>query len=216
MKKWQNFCVIFRYEVCPVEDDDIEESDIESNDYWLQKIETYATKLLDQEVTNVANINEKSSDKQWLKTVLKSGTLTDKISAYSVLLQEHPVANLGSLDNLIDMISLKSRRPCLLAIDALLDLFPNYLLPNDRKLSKFQEQPMKLLTKLSSGNKDARDKYLILWMFENKLKDCYKKFLVNLAEVGKDTIEKTRMKVMSVNLQLLIKSPEQEQELLSR
>ena len=113
------------------------------------------------------------------KTVLKSGTLSDKISAYSVLLQEHPVANLGSLDNLIDMISLKSRRPCLLAIDALLDLFPNYLLPNDRKLSKFQEQPMKLLTKLSSGNKDARDKYLILWMFENKLKDCYKKFLVN-------------------------------------
>ena len=94
------FSPIFRYEVCPIEDE-IDESDIEANDYWLQKIETYASKLLEQEVANVANINEKSSDKQWLKTVLKSGTLTDKISAYSVLLQEHPVANLASLDNLI-------------------------------------------------------------------------------------------------------------------
>ena len=65
---------------------------------------------------NVSALNEKSSDKQWLKTVLKSGTLTDKMSAYSVFLQENPVANLSSLEQLINMISLKSRRPCLMAI----------------------------------------------------------------------------------------------------
>ena len=56
-------------------------------------MQTYATKLFEQEVTNVAALNAKNSEKQWLKTVLKSGTLTDKISAYSVLLQENAVAN---------------------------------------------------------------------------------------------------------------------------
>ena len=91
-----------------------------------------------------------------------------------------------------------------------------FQLPKDRKLKLLQDQPVKKLSKLSSGNRDTRDKYLILWMFEVKLKELYKKFLTNLAEVSKDTIEKTRMKVMSVNLELLVQSPEQEQELLSR
>ena len=91
-----------------------------------------------------------------------------------------------------------------------------FQLPKDRKLKLLQDQPVKKLSKLSSGNRDTRDKYLILWMFEVKLKELYKKFLTNLVEVSKDTIEKTRMKVMSVNLELLVQSPEQEQELLSR
>ena len=72
------------------------------------------------------------------------------------------------------------------------------------------------MSELSSGNKDLRDKYLILWCFESNLKEAYAKFLQNLHEVSKDTIDKTRMKVMSMHLVLLINSPEQEQELLGR
>ena len=101
-------------------------------------------------------------------------------------------------------------------VDALLELFTNFLLPNDGKLKLFQDHPFKKLSKFSSGNKDTRDKILILWHFEAKLKECYKTFLTNLGEVSKDTIEKTRMKVMTVILQLLTSCPEQEQELLSR
>lgn len=80
----------------------------------------------------------------------------------------------------------------------------------------FKEQPIKRLGELCSGNKDTRDKYLILWSFEAKLKECYKQFLSNLVDVSKDTIDKTRMKVMSIFLDLLVNSPEQEQELLSK
>ena len=126
------FFYYFRYEINAIDDNDIEESDIESNDYWLQKIETYATKVFEHEVTNISTLNEKSSEKQWLKTVLKSGALNDKISAYSVMLQENPVGNLASLEHLINMISLKSRRPCLMAIDALVELFPNHLVSSTR------------------------------------------------------------------------------------
>ena len=40
--------------------------------------------------------------------VLKNGTLPDKMSAYSVLLQEDPVHNFASLEALVNMISGRS------------------------------------------------------------------------------------------------------------
>ena len=202
--KWYN---VLSYE--------IEDEDIEENEYWVSKIEAYGQKLLDNETTNYTKSNKNDTEKQWLNTVLKSGTLTDKISAYTVHLQESPVQNLSSLDQLIGMISLKSRRPCMLSLDALIELYKTHLLPNDRKLRYFKEQPLKKLSEFSN-NKDIRDKYLILWSFESKLKEAFKTFLQNLQEVSKDSIEKTRMKVMSVILELLINSPEQEQDLLGR
>ena len=202
------------FEISPVAD--VSEEELETKDYWLNKIETYTNKLYQCEIDNFLKVSKSNTEKQWLNTVLKSGVLTDKISAYSVLLQENPVQNLSSLDNLISHISLKSRRPCMLALDALQNLFQEYLLPGDRKLRTFKDQPFQKLAELSSGNKDARDKYLILWMFESKLKESYQTFLKNLQEVSKDTIDKTRTKVMSLLLILLINSPEQEQEILSR
>ena len=51
----------------------------------------------------------KKSESQWINTVLKSGTLNDKFSAYVILLQENPVHNLPVLETLIDFVSLKSR-----------------------------------------------------------------------------------------------------------
>ena len=202
------------FEISPVAEVSAEE--LETKDYWLNKIETYTNKLYQCEIDNFLKVSKSNTEKQWLNTVLKSGVLTDKISAYSVLLQENPVQNLSSLDNLISHISLKSRRPCMLALDALQNLFQEYLLPGDRKLRTFKEQPLQKLSELSSGNKDTRDKFLILWMFESKLKESYQNFLKNLQEVSKDTIDKTRTKVMSLLLILLINSPEQEQDILSR
>lgn len=104
----------------------------------------------------------------------------------------------------------------MMSLDAMLGLLKDYLLPSDRKLKTFNEQPLKKLVQISSGNKDTRDKYLILWLFESKLKEAYQKFLTQLQEVSKDSIEKTRIKVMSILLELLINCPEQEQELLAR
>lgn len=203
------------YEISKVNEID-EETDVESNDYWVTKIQAYAEKLLENEVQNHVKVSKNDNEKQWLNTVLKSGVLTDKISAYSVLLQENPVQNLTALDTLISLISLKSRRPCMMSLDAMLGLLKDYLLPSDRKLKTFKEQPLKKLVQISSGNKDTRDKYLILWLFESKLKEAYQKFLTQLQEVSKDSIEKTRIKVMSILLELLINCPEQEQELLAR
>ena len=88
------------FEASPCDEFD-EDTDLETNDYWLAKIEKYAAKLLEAEVENFRVTQKKDSEKQWLNTVIKSGTLTDKISAYNVLLQESAVQNLQALEALI-------------------------------------------------------------------------------------------------------------------
>ena len=128
----------------------IDNADTESdlNSYWLEKIEHYTDKMYVREMEIFINMNSDknlSSEKAWINMVLKNGTLPDKMSAYSVLLQEDPVHNFASLEALVNMISLKSRRPCMLALDALRDLFCNHLIPKDRKLKAFpagQKQPL--------------------------------------------------------------------------
>ena len=48
--------------------------------------------------------------------MLKSGTLTDKMSAYVVLVETSPIHTLPILNQLVGYVTLKSRRPCLMAI----------------------------------------------------------------------------------------------------
>ena len=55
------------------------------------------------------------------------------------LLQESPVHHLALIQSLIDMVSLKSRRPCMIALDALRDLFAKVLLAPERKLRTFSQ-----------------------------------------------------------------------------
>lgn len=53
---------------------------------------------------------------QWLKTVLSSGTLSDKVAALTLLVQESPVHTLASLDSLLAMAAKKGKRESILAI----------------------------------------------------------------------------------------------------
>ena len=74
-----------------------------------------------------------------MRTVLNKGTLGDKISVSSVLIQESAVHNLNALQSLIGSVKLNKKRECILAMDALKGLFSNYLLPSDRPLATFQQ-----------------------------------------------------------------------------
>ncbi len=195
------------------------------SDYWVTKLEKYAASVLELEAGNFKKTNfqshgkgkrQGSSDMAYLQTVLKSGTLSDKVSAHVVLLQESPVHNLAALEALVAMVSLKSRRPCMIAIDALKDLFVSYLLAPERPLLTFAEHPFGRLAALSGGNKDTRDRYLAVWMFEHRLKEIYGRFLAALLEVSKDSIEKSRTKTTQTAADLLAANPEREQELLER
>ena len=76
-----------------------------------------------------------SADKEFISTVLRSGTVTDKVSAITLLVQESPLHSLKHLQTSLfnNMAKKKSRREAMLAMDSIKDLLINNLLP-DRKL----------------------------------------------------------------------------------
>lgn len=71
--------------------------------------------------------NKSSSQKRFLSQILTSGTLSDKISALTLLVQEAPLHNLRALDNLFSMCQKKSRTAAMQCIDAVVDLLVNML-----------------------------------------------------------------------------------------
>jgi len=187
--------------------------------FWLPKIANYTEKISDQEVANFEakeNKKENKGNEAWLRSVLKKGTVSDKLSAYVIRIQNSPVHNLRILENLVSMVSLKNRRICFQAMESLRELFISDLLIPDKKLDIFEKSPFHALQKLSGGNKDTRDKYLIIWMFQHKLKQIYARYIQALEEVGKDSIVNTRARVTSTLQKLLIGNPECEQILLEK
>ena len=221
-QKWYEFCSSTEDISHQNQLDDQNSGASSLNSYWLEKIEQHTQKLYLKEMEIFVNINSEktvSSEKAWINMVLKSGTLPDKMSAYSVLLQEDPVHNLPSLESLVNMISLKSRRPCMLALDALRDLFCNHLLPKDRKLKTFptgQKECLLQLIKSSSSNAEELQRQLILMSFENKLKVIFARFLEALDAISKDTVDQTKLKAMKTIFDLLVANPEQEAANLAR
>ena len=74
--------------------------------------------------------------------VLRSGTLSDKISALTLRFKESPVHRLAELDKLVELATKHDRRTAQMAQEALKDLFISDLLPDDRRLLPFREQPL--------------------------------------------------------------------------
>ena len=54
--------------------------------------------------------NAKRSNVGWMKTVLVSGTLADKVAALTVLVQESPVHSISNIDSLLAMTKRHVRR----------------------------------------------------------------------------------------------------------
>ena len=79
------------------------------------------SKNLLNEIYYLLLVREKTrrSDHNWLKTVLNTGTIGDKISANCILLQDSAIHNLKSLDTLIAMVKINKKRECILAIGIL-------------------------------------------------------------------------------------------------
>ncbi|KAH6602664.1 hypothetical protein BASA61_000891 [Batrachochytrium salamandrivorans] len=147
------------------------------------------------------------ADKDFISTILKSGTTTDKISALTLLIQEAPLHKFALLnDHLIHgMARKKSRREAMLTIDSIKDLFLNSILP-DRKLKYFVDRPV--------FSKNVTRKHLILWVFEDSLKKAYFSFIQLIEELAKDPLSHVKNKMMACVFDLLATKPEEEQNLL--
>lgn len=180
---------------------------------------TLAQRLLESEVQlyrNKKNL-QKGANSNWMRTVVSSGTLADRMAAMTVLIQDAPVHTLEHVETLVSMVKKRgSRRMGLMALDTLRELLLSDLLPEHRKLRPFPQHPFDQLEDKSSGNRDARDRRLILWYFEHLLKHHVAEFVEALDSVAHDTVQATKAKALSTVHELLCTRPEQEKALLTQ
>ncbi|QLQ79773.1 hypothetical protein HG537_0C04220 [Torulaspora globosa] len=161
--------------------------------------------LLADNQTYYDELTKESSQRKFMTQVLSSGTLNDKISALTLLMQESPIHNIKCLETLMSFCSKKSRNSILQSLNALKDLFLNGLLP-DRKLRYFKNQPglSMMLNK----------KTLAIFYFEDLLKKTYFKILEVLEKLSHDPIIHVRLQCLNHIFDLLTSKPEQEFNLL--
>ncbi|KAG0006584.1 hypothetical protein BGZ65_006369 [Modicella reniformis] len=193
----------YNNELLVLEDDS---KDHHLNETTLTQKTTQAMRLLEEENTKYDdNPNLSSSDKNFVSTIMSSGTLNDRVSALTLLVQESPLHTTKSLDKLISMAEKKNRTEAIKSIESLKDLFIGGMLP-DRKLKYFQDRPL--------THPKATNEHLIMWIFEDYLKKIFWKFVQLLKILSDDPVVHVRHRILGFIAELMISKPEQEQTFL--
>jgi ribosome biogenesis protein MAK21 len=165
-----------------------------------------------------------SSSHKFYSTIMTSGTLSDKISALTLAIQESPIHNIKALENLVGLSKKRSRTQAVEVLRSLKDMLAQgTLLPSDRKLKTLANQTSLVAAFHNSGNKwtegdplpgGLQPAHLIVWAFEDYLKDQYFEILKVLETWCNDEIEFSRTRAVSYVYELLKEKPEQEANLL--
>lgn len=184
----------------------------------------YATALLEEEnkAYNDSHLAG-SSQHKFLSTIMSSGTLEDKVSALTLLVQESPLHTMKAFENLLGLAKKKSRNQALMAVAALKDLLGQGVVLPDRKLRAFGKQPTLLgalqgkVAVWTSGDalpSGLQKIHLVVWAFEDWLKKKYFELLQTLETWCNDEIEYSRSRAITYVWELLKDKPEQEENLL--
>ncbi|NWU67863.1 CEBPZ protein, partial [Pterocles burchelli] len=187
------------------------------NQTLLSKYKALAQKLYQHETDLYKNKTDyqKGASSAWMKTVVSSGTLADRMAAMTLLIQDSAVHSLQFVENLVNLIKKKgSRHQSLMALDTFKELLISDLLPDSRKLWSFSQRPLNNIEKMSSGNRDSRDRRLILWYFEHHLKLQVAEFVQALETLSHDCLTAAKSRALAVAHELLCNKPEQEKVLL--
>lgn len=149
---------------------------------------------------------KKSSDDKWFDDVIKSGTLSDRVAALALMVQESPPHQLTILDQLVAIATKKEQRPAQLALEALKDLLIHNLLP-DRRLRRFRMAPL--------GSQHMTMKTALLLWYEEQLLVRVERIVSALEAGVKGSVEFFKKACMDVAAEWLSAKPEQESRLLS-
>jgi ribosome biogenesis protein MAK21 len=175
----------------------------------LQNIREKVSKIFDKEVELYSKLrsNRKDADEKWIREVVKSGTLSDKIAALALIIQESPLHNIQSFDTLLKYCGQKEQRSVQMAMDAIKDLLIHNILP-DRKLKPFSSHPF--------NHHDMTLNQVLLFWYEDLLIPRMKQFVDYIENIGlKSNIDYFKKYCMDITTELLIHKPEQEARLLS-
>lgn len=188
-------------------------------------LKTYAKSILDEDGDAYRTTVSSSSSHKFMSTIMSSGTMSDRVSALTLAIQESPVHNIKALESLMGFASKRSRDQALSALAALVDLLgPGMILPSDRRLHPFSSQVGLVGTlqnhRVKSWNVGQplpgkiTKEHLISWVFEDWLKDSYFKMIQSLETWCDDEVEYARTKAVDLVFALLRDKPEQESNLL--
>ncbi|KAJ0395487.1 hypothetical protein ATCC90586_005116 [Pythium insidiosum] len=168
----------------------------------------HAQQLYEQEVARHEGkrSSKMSSDDKYLATMISKGTLADRVAALTLTVQASPFHSLSRLGQLITMASKKARRESLMAVESLKDLFINNLLPDDRKLLFFHQNPLE--------HPDVTDEHLALWFYEHCLKTAFAQLVGVLSGGMNDAVDNHKRACIRAANALLSAKPEQEAVLL--
>ncbi|KAK9672227.1 hypothetical protein RND81_12G086000 [Saponaria officinalis] len=184
--------------------------DVEEWKKTVSKKKELGERLLVQYSVDYEASRGQSGDIKMLIATQKSGTAVDKVSAFSVLVGDNPIANMRSLDALLAMVTSKvGKRHALTAFEALKELFVESLLP-DRKLKTLFQQPLNHLPETKDGYS-----LLLFWYWEDCLKSRYERFVVALEEASRDMLRVLKDKSLKIMYALLKSKSEQERRLLT-
>ncbi|CAB4492463.1 CBF-domain-containing protein [Rhizophagus irregularis] len=167
-----------------------------------------ALRLLNKEndVYEAIRSRRNASDRAFYTTMLKSGTLKDRLSTLSVLVEESPVHAIKALDTLFKMACKENRNEAIQTVEGLKNLMVELLLPPDRKLKFFRDQP---IDKTNISSKD-----LILWSFEDYLKRKYFELIRVIEILSHDVVIYVKLQILGIIFTLFMEKPEQESNLL--
>ncbi|KAK5652618.1 hypothetical protein OQA88_10379 [Cercophora sp. LCS_1] len=189
------------------------------------KIKDYANDLLDQDSAAYTATQSSSSTQKFMSTIMSSGTLSDKVSALTLSIQESPVHCRKAFENLISLAGKKSRGQAIASLGALVDLLGNgAVLPGDRRLRPFSAQPALLaalqeddVTTWAQGQQlpsNLTQVQLVMWAYEDWLKGAFFRIIQLLEVWCSDEIEYSRSRALDFVFGLLRSKPEQEANLL--
>ncbi|TEB35322.1 hypothetical protein FA13DRAFT_1728125 [Coprinellus micaceus] len=141
--------------------------------------------------------------------VAGTGTLSDRLSALTLMVQSSPVHNTKALETLKGMAERGrgkgGREEALKAIRCVVDWWCGGGVP-DRKLRYFRDQPL--------GHPERTDEHLVVWFFEDWLKKYFFGILQTLETLSLDTLPYVRTQALTLIATLLRDKPEQEHNLL--
>jgi ribosome biogenesis protein MAK21 len=146
--------------------------------------------------------------------MLKQGTINDKVTALTMIVQREPQRALTYLTNLTGLAKKNNRKQAEPSIGALRDLYITYLLTDNQKLYTFSKNP--LILHHSNNESQLKEKDLLQAYYEHCTKELYRDFINNVLEpITHDDLEFYRKYSLNC-LQILISSkPEMEETILS-
>ncbi|KAJ7168329.1 CBF/Mak21 family-domain-containing protein [Mycena crocata] len=153
--------------------------------------------------------NSSASEANFLSKIIQSGTLSDRLSALTLLVQSSPLHNTKALETLKGMAERGKgqggREESLKALRCVVDWWVGGGAP-DRKLKYMRDQPL--------THPSVTDQHLLLWYFEDWLKKYFYSILQILETLSLDPLPYVRTQALTLIFTLLRDKPEQEQNLL--